>query len=469
MTPLKPNAMKSMQIIRNAVLLLSLITLGPLSSTAVTPGIVSSPGEKASVVENPAMTTAPAAIAAHPVETPSSLTLEECYAKAGTNYPLVSRYGLIQQSEQYSLSNANKGYLPQFSLSAKATYQTDVTKIPVSIPGVDIPTLNKDQYQALVELDQVIWDGGTIRSQKRNINASTEVDRQQQQVDMYAIRERINSLFFGTLLLEEQLKLNTLYDEELARNYQKVQSFIANGVANAADLDAVKVEQLSNRQRRAELEATCKAYRQMLGAFTGTDLARTDLIQPIAADKQPLPEIRRPELHLFNAQNSLLDAQAKAVTAKNMPRLSAFIQGAYGNPGLNMLQSGFKAYAVGGIRLSWNFGNFYTKRNDLRQIDVNRDNIAVQRETFLFNTRQQISSGNGEIEKYRRTLADDGEIITLRDNIKRASEAKVAEGTMSVTDYMDDVTAAETARQNQALHRMQLLMSLYNLKNLTNN
>ena len=216
MTPLKPNAMKSMQIIRNAVLLLSLITLGPLSSTAVTPGIVSSPGEKASVVENPAMTTAPAAIAAHPVETPSSLTLEECYAKAGTNYPLVSRYGLIQQSEQYSLSNANKGYLPQFSLSAKATYQTDVTKIPVSIPGVDIPTLNKDQYQALVELDQVIWDGGTIRSQKRNINASTEVDRQQQQVDMYAIRERINSLFFGTLLLEEQLKLNTLYDEELA-------------------------------------------------------------------------------------------------------------------------------------------------------------------------------------------------------------------------------------------------------------
>lgn len=188
---------------------------------------------KASVVENPAMTTAPTAIAAHPVETPSSLTLEECYAKAGTNYPLVSRYGLIQQSEQYSLSNANKGYLPQFSLSAKATYQTDVTKIPVSIPGVDIPTLNKDQYQALVELDQVIWDGGTIRSQKRNINASTEVDRQQQQVDMYAIRERINSLFFGTLLLEEQLKLNTLYDEELARNYQKVQSFIANGVANA--------------------------------------------------------------------------------------------------------------------------------------------------------------------------------------------------------------------------------------------
>ena len=308
MTPLKPNAMKSMQIIRNAVLLLSLITLGPLSSTAVTPGIVSSPEEKASVMENPAMTTAPTAIAAHPVETPSSLTLEECYAKAGTNYPLVSRYGLIQQSEQYSLSNANKGYLPQFSLSAKATYQTDVTKIPVSIPGVDIPTLNKDQYQALVELDQVIWDGGTIRSQKRNINASTEVDRQQQQVDMYAIRERINSLFFGTLLLEEQLKLNTLYDEELARNYQKVQSFIANGVANAADLDAVKVEQLSNRQRRAELEATCKAYRQMLGAFTGTDLARTELIQPIAADKQPLPEIRRPELHLFNAQNSLLDA-----------------------------------------------------------------------------------------------------------------------------------------------------------------
>ncbi len=454
--------MKSIPIIRNALLSLLLIPWGTCLSAVATPR------GQAPEVETPG-TTAPVATSSDQIERPSSLTIEECYAKARTNYPLVSRYGLIQQSEEYSLANANRGYLPQFSLSARATYQTDVTKIPsaiASISDVGISALSKDQYQAIIELDQVIWDGGMIRSQKRNIKASTEVDRQQQEVDMYAIRDRINSLFFGTLLTEEQLRLNTLYDEELARNYEKVQSYVANGTANAADLDAVRVEQLSNRQKRAELETTRSAYRLMLGAFTRADLTDTELVQPIA-ELEPIREISRPELRLYEAQESQLDAQAKSVTARNLPQLSFYIQGAYGKPGLNMLQNGFRPYAIGGIRLSWYFGNFYTKRNDLRQIDVSRDNISVQRETFLFNTRQQISSENGEVEMYRRTLADDDEIITLRDNIMHASEAKVEHGTMSVSDYMDDVTAAETARQDQALHRMQLLMSLYNLKNLT--
>ena len=167
------------------------------------------------------------------------------------------------------------------SLSAKASYQTDVTKIPFSLPGIDIPTLSKDQYQVVAEVNQVIWDGGNIRAKKQNVKASAEVDLQQQQVDMYAIRERVNSLFFGILLTEEQLELNRLYDEELERNYRKISSFIENGVANQADLDAVQVEQLSNRQQRVSLEATNRAYRQMLGAFIGENADSAELICPV--------------------------------------------------------------------------------------------------------------------------------------------------------------------------------------------
>lgn len=399
----------------------------------------------------------------------AQLTIEACQQKAQANYPLVAQYGLIRQSEQYDLENANKGYLPQLSLSAKATYQTDVTKIPFSVPGIDIPTLSKDQYQVAAEVDQVIWDGGNIRAKKQNVKASSEVDRQQQQVDMYAIRERVNSLFFGILLTGEQLELNRLYDEELERNYRKISSFIENGVANGADLDAVQVEQLSNRQQRAALEATDRAYRRMLGAFIGENADSAELICP-PIDNEPIPaDINRPELELLDARNMLLDTRLKQLNARNRPTLGLFVQGAYGKPGLNMLQDKFKAFAIGGVRFSWNFGNYYTRKSDVGKINVARDAVRTQRETFLFNTGQQVESGHGELEKYRRTLDDDDRIVMLRDNIKRASEAKVEGGTMSVTDYMQEVTKAETARQNRVLHRMQLIMTTYNLKNITNN
>ena len=218
----------------------------------------------------------------------AQLTIDACQQKAQANYPLVAQYGLIRQSEQYDLENADKGYLPQLSLSAKASYQTDVTKIPFSLPGIDIPTLSKDQYQVVAEVNQVIWDGGNIRAKKQNVKASAEVDLQQQQVDMYAIRERVNSLFFGILLTEEQLELNRLYDEELERNYRKISNFIENGVANQADLDAVQVEQLSNRQQRVSLEATNRAYRQMLGAFIGENADSAELICP-EVGSEPAP------------------------------------------------------------------------------------------------------------------------------------------------------------------------------------
>ena len=235
----------------------------------------------------------------------AQLTIDACQQKAQANYPLVAQYGLIRQSEQYDLENANKGYLPQLSLSAKASYQTDVTKIPFSLPGIDIPTLSKDQYQVVAEVNQVIWDGGNIRAKKQNVKASAEVDLQQQQVDMYAIRERVNSLFFGILLTEEQLELNRLYDEELERNYRKISSFIENGVANQADLDAVQVEQLSNRQQRVSLEATNRAYRQMLGAFIGENADSAELICPEVGSEPAPTDVNRPELRLLDARPSV--------------------------------------------------------------------------------------------------------------------------------------------------------------------
>lgn len=404
------------------------------------------------------------------------LTLEECQQQAQAYYPLIKRYGLIEKTQEYNISNANKGYLPQFSLSAKASYQSDVTEIPVNLPGLDIRGMRKDQYQAMLQLDQVVWDGGNIHARKEVTRASSEVDKQKLEVDMYAINERVNQLFFGILLLEEQLGQNGAMQEELQRNYDNVKAYVKNGTANQADLDAVKVEQLNNIQQRHTLEATHRAYSEMLKIMinhptplTGESLKKPDVNTLLYIDgTYSAGLIRRPELDLFAAQDLQLEARRKQLAAKNLPQLGLFVQGAYGNPGLNMLKNEFSTYYVAGVRLSWNFGNLYTRKNESRQLTLNQQDVNVQKETFLFNTHLEVTQNNSEIKKLAELMKNDDEIISLRNNIRKSAQAKVANGTLTVTEMLREVTAEDLAKQDKILHEIQLLSAIYELKYTTN-
>ena len=399
------------------------------------------------------------------------LSIDDCYKKAQANYPQVKQYGLIEQSKEFNISNANKGYLPQVSFSAKATYQSAVTKLPITLPNVTIEGLNKDQYQSVVEVNQSIWDGGVIRNQKKITEASSAVDKQKLDVDMYAINDRVNQLFFGILLLDEQIKQNLLLQDELKRNYNQISAYITNGIANQADLDAVKVNQLSTAQRKVELDATRKAYKEMLSAMIGEEIKEgTSLVKPSFAEEASLSStINRPELQLFESQSNLFETQKSMVDAKNLPKLGVFVQGGYGNPGLNMLKNEFSPYYVAGARLTWNFGSLYTKKNDKKLLDNSLQNVAVQKETFLFNTNLKMTQQSNEIDKIKQLMRDDDEIIRLRTNIKKASEVKVEHGTLSVTDLLRDINSEDQAKQSKVLHEIQLLISIYNYKNSTNN
>lgn len=400
----------------------------------------------------------------------AQLTLEECQRRAQDNYPLVRQYGLIEKARGYDLSNAGKGYLPQFSLSGKATYQSDITRLPVEIPNLDIKTASKDQYQVMLEVQQTLWDGGDIRSRKRLTRAALEVELEKQHVDMYALTDRVNQLFFGILLLDEQLKQNSLLQEDLGRTHKQVADYIANGIATLSDLDAVSVEQLNTRQHRVELETTRRAYLSMLAAFTGKDLSsETVLLKPAAEENIDRQMNNRPELRWYDAQGEQLHQQEAALNTRLMPRFGLFVQGAYGNPGLNMLKDEFNAYYMAGVRMSWNFGSLYTLKNDRRRIDNTRQQIETGRDVFLFNIRLQATQQDAGIVSMRRQMVDDDEIIRLRGNIRRAAEAKVQNGTMTVTDMLREITNESMARQTKALHEVQLLMNIWQLKYTLNN
>ncbi|MDD3273709.1 MAG: TolC family protein, partial [Bacteroidales bacterium] len=257
---------------------------------------------------------------------------------------------------------------------------------------------------------------------------------------------------------------------ELNNNFKKISAFVDNGIATKSDLDVVRVEILKVGQRREELKMTSSTYREMLASLTGLEEVKEgDLIKPRVDLNALTGKINRPELGLFEAQMRLLTSQESGIKASTMPRLNLFLQGGYGNPGLNMLKNEFSTFYIGGVRLVWNFGSLYTRGNSLKKLESGRESIRVQRETFLFNNNLAENQQRNEVEKLAKQLASDDEIIAIRERIKKAAEKKVEEGTISVSDLVREINAESMARQERSTHEIMHLMAIYSIKYLKNN
>lgn len=398
----------------------------------------------------------------------AQLTLESCQEKAYNNYPLIRQYALIEKSQAYNLSNVQKGNLPQISLQGKASYQSDVTSLPFDFPGVPDELQPHDQYQAVINIQQNIWDGGNMQGRKKEITALSKERQAEIDVDMYALRERINQLYFGLLLLSEQLKQNKLLQEQLSHSLNQVTAYCQNGIANQADIDAVKVEQIKTRQEAVALRSKQEAYLRMLSLFIGESLTdKTQLEKPLASE--PLTnEINRPELAWYSARQQRLFIQKQNLKNSFMPQFSLFAQGGYANPGLNMLQDKFQAYYIVGARLNWNFGALYSFKNDRRKIHTEQEMIRNQQETFLFNTRLQLTEQTSAIQALHQQMTEDDEMIRLQTHIRETAEVKVKNGTLSVIDMLQEITKESMAKQQKAVHEIQLLMNIYQQKHISN-
>lgn len=398
----------------------------------------------------------------------SQLTINECYKKAEENYPLIKQRELISKTAAYTIDNIQKGYLPQVNINGQATYQSAVTQIPIKVPGMNIPAIGKDQYKFYGEVNQVIYDGGVLEQQKQLQKNNEAVNRQQLEADLYQLKGRINQLFFGVLLIDEQIKQNELLIKDLQLGLNKVQAAINNGTAFKSNGDVIKADLLKNKQHTIELRASGKAYMDMLELFIGkTTGDETILVKPQSVNVSR--QINRPELQVFDEQSKSLDVQNKMLTAKALPRFGFFAQGGVGKPGLNMLSNSLDAYYIGGLKLTWSPSVFYTIKKDRALIGINRKSIEVQKETFLFNTNLTIKQQDAEISKYEQLLASDDEIIDLRSKVKTSALAQLENGVITSNDFLTEVNAEDQARQNKILHQTQLLMSQYNQQTTTGN
>jgi outer membrane protein TolC len=392
----------------------------------------------------------------------NSVTLDSCYSFARQNYPLIKQQELISKTSEYTMANISKGFLPQINMNGQTSYQSDVTQLPKTIPGV--PVLTKDQYKIYAEIDQPVYDGGVIKARKKIQEANTIVDRQKLEVELYKLKDRINQLYFGILLIDEQLKQNGLTKNDIQLGLDKINAQIANGTALRSNADILKAELLKANQQTIELISNRKAFTDILSLFINRPLNENIVfIKP--ADIIPSAEIKRPELLMFDYQNKFFDEQKKLLAARNRPKLNFFVQGGFGKPAFNILSNSFDPFYIGGLRLNFPLTGFYSLKNDRAIIDLSNKNIQVQKEVFLFNTSVAIKQQNADIVKFQQFLKTDNEIIILRTNVKKAALAQLENGVINSSDYLREVNAEDNARQNKILHQIQLLKAEYNEQN----
>lgn len=397
-----------------------------------------------------------------------NLTIDSCYAMAKRNYPLVKQYALIEKSKEYSIDNVNKSYLPQFNIAGQATYQSEVTKVPISIPNMSISELSKDQYKLYGEVSQPITDLFTVKDQKQLVRANSEIETQKIEVELYKLRERINNLFFGILLIDAQIQQTELLKKDIQTGIDKINTAIANGTALKSTADNLKAELLKANQRTIELKANRKGYADMLSLFINQTISEnTTLVKP--SPQIISNAINRPELRLYELQKKTFDVQSKLITAKNLPRFSLFFQGGLGRPALNMLSNDVKGYYIGGLRLNWNLTGFYTYNKEKKILALNQNGLDIQKDVFLFNTNLNLQQQNSEVTKVQQLIETDNNIITLRESIKNTTKNQLENGTATTNDYLTAVNAQDQAQQNLLLHQIQLLMAQYNYQTTSGN
>lgn len=407
----------------------------------------------------------------------AQLTLDECRRLAREHYPEIRQYDLVRQTEQYTLSNARRAWLPQLSLAAQATWQNDVPSFPDALAGmlaqqnIDMPGMNKDQYKISLELNQTLWDGGKSGADKHIARAEAAEQARSADVDLYALQGRVDNLFFGILLLDERIGQTRLTADLLRSNLDKVRALQKNGVAIQTDADAVEAELLTVNQQLTEVTASRESYRRMLEVFIGRPLGGEPLARPDVAEPRAF-EPARPELALFDATADKLAAQERLVKSATRPRFGLFAQGYYGYPGMDyfesMMSSDWSWNAMIGVRMSWNFGAYYTRKNSLNKLRTAQRQVDIQRDIFLFNTQLQTTEESGDIARLRKALADDDRIVALRRSVREAAESKLRNGVIDTNDLLQKITDEATAATARSAREIELLKTICELRHTIN-
>lgn len=391
-----------------------------------------------------------------------TLSLEDCYALANKNYPLAKQNKLLQQKSNLDTEVLNKAKLPKIDLNAQATYQSDVTALPISLPNVTVTPPNKDQYRATLDFNQLLYNGGLIDANNKIKAAQTKLQQQQVEVSLYQLKTRINQLYFSTLLLQERASLLLAKNEQLDSKIKEVKVGVKFGAILPTSEKVLEAEKLKIKQQLTEIRYDKKRALESLSTLTYSTIdEKAILVKPETVTNFNTAN-NRPELKLFDLQSEQINLSKNLISKNNMPKVNAFGQAGYGNPGLNMLDNSFQTFYVMGVKANWNVFDWNKSKIEQQALMVSESIVSTEKETFELNTNLQLQEMQNEIMKTEEVLNTDSEIITLREYVVKSSDAQLNNGVITASEYLVELTNLFEAKTNEKLHQIQLALAKAN-------
>lgn len=387
-----------------------------------------------------------------------TITLEECFDLTAQNYPLAQQADYLGEQSRLDVTTINKGKLPKLDINAQATYQSDVTTLPIQIPNVIVEPPNKDQYRATLDANQLIYNGGLIEAKSKAKEATTKVNQQQVNVTLYGLKNQVNSMYLSILLLQENQALLNAKEKQLSARIQETKAGVKYGSMLASSELSLQAELLKIKQQFTELNYNKSALLKRLSLLIGKELSpEVNLVRPEVFLSEA--ESKRPELRLFDLQKEQIDFSAELISKSNLPKLNAFAQGGYGNPGLNMLDNSFKTFYMAGLKLNWSVFDWNKTKTEKRSMEINKEIINSQKETFELNNNLDLVNLQSEIEKIEALLLLDDKIIALRETVLKTAESQLKNGTITASAYITEFTNLYESQSQKNLHGTQLLLN----------
>lgn len=393
----------------------------------------------------------------------NTICLDDCYKSMMINYPLANQSDIYSQSSKLSINNLKTKWLPNAELKAQATYQSDVIDVDITAFGNSFGFKGeKDQYKATVDINQLIYDWGRIKSAKQLENTNLKVNQQNTQVELNKIKEQINRFYFAIQILQRNEELLNVMLNDLQIKEKTIESGVKNGVMLSSDLSALKAEEINLNQNINEIKTQRYAAIDVLSEITGLNIGYNSVFEIPEYEIDNTLSLNRPELILFNYQREKLDATSKLVSKQNRPTVFAFTQLGYGKPGLNMVGDKFNSYYYVGLGLSWKFWDWNKTNREKKIILLNKDLILTQESTFNKQVNVALKNEFAKIEIYKDAIKSDKEIIKLREEVTESARSKLDNGVITSTEYITDLSKETRAKINYETHKIQLVQSKVN-------
>ena len=389
------------------------------------------------------------------------LTLEKCYELVEKNYPLAKQNNLLQNQSEIQSKILEKDKLPKVVLNAQATYQSEVTQVPFSMPNATIEPLNKDQYRATLDVNQLLYNGGAIKAQTQLKESQVKAQQQLVEVNLYQLKNLINQYFFGLSLGQKKQELLLIKRKLLQEKSKEIQAAVKFGAILPSSEQVIEAEIIKINQQLNDVKYEQLKLWQHLEALSGTTF-NTNAQLAIPDHFTSEDKAIRPELELFELQNQQIEASQKVIATANSPKLNAFLQGGYGNPALNMLNNSFETFYMTGVRLNWTLFDWNKTKKEKEVLEISKQLIASEKETFEVNQKRQLQDINFEIVKIEEQLKSDRKIIQLREKIVSSADTQMKNGVITSSEYLNEVTQLFESKINEENHRIQLFLAKAN-------